>query len=150
MRSFALSRAESGTSRPLASQRGAAAAAGLACLVLAGYLSLHQRDHSRVRTASELGLQGRYAQAAAEARRVTRAPAQSQALLIQAYAAQALGRHRQAVILFSRAAEREPRNWSLHRDWAISLQALGQRREARERMDLASTLNPLMEAPPGF
>jgi Flp pilus assembly protein TadD len=122
----------------------------LACLALAGYLALHQRDQSRVRTASELGLRGRYAQAQAEARRVTRAPAQAQALLIQAYAAQALGRHRQAVALFRRAAEREPRNWSLHRDWAISLQALGQRREARERMELASTLNPLMPAPPGF
>jgi Flp pilus assembly protein TadD len=138
------------SSRPLASQRRAAVAGTVLCLAVAGYLAVHHRDQVHLRAANELGLQGRYAQAQAEAQRVTRAPAQAQALLIQAYAAQALDRHRQAVALFSRAAEREPRNWSLHRDWAISLQALGQRREARERMAIASTLNPLMPAPPGF
>lgn len=144
------SRSREDPSRRLASQRHATLAIAVACLSAGGYLALHHHDQNRVRTASELGAQSRYDEALAEARNVTRAPGERRALVIRAQAAQALGRHRAAIRLFSRAAERDPRNWSLHRDWAISLLALGDREAARRRLDLAGALNPRMPAPPGF
>lgn len=138
------------TDRPLGVDRAVAVAAAIACVMLCGYFAFSARDWSHVRKANELGIEGRYERALAEARRVDRAPAKGRALVVEARAAQALGRHRDAVGLFRRAAERDPRSWSLHRDWAISLLALGDREAARRRLDLAGALNPRMPAPPGF
>lgn len=138
------------TSDQLSSQRPPAVAAAVACLAMAGYLAINQRDQGNVRAASDLATAGGYERALAKARKVVRAPASTRSLEIRAYAAQALGRHRAATGLFRRAARRNPRSWSLHRDWAISLLALGERREARAQMDLASTLNPRIQPPPGF
>lgn len=117
---------------------------------MAGYLATNQRDQAHVRAASVLALDGRYNLALHEARKVRRAPARAHALRIRAYVAQAIGRHGEAVRLFQRAAGRNPRSWSIHRDWAISLLALGDRHAARRQLDRASTLNPRMQVPPGF
>jgi Flp pilus assembly protein TadD len=144
------SRRSTAASRPLAAQRIGALVAAFACLALGAYLALNQRDQSRLSDANRLGLERRYGRALAEARRVTRPPGTTRALLIRAYAAQALERHGDAAALFRRAAERHPRSWSLHRDWAISLRALGREREARKQLDVASTLNPRLAIPPGF
>lgn len=130
---------------PPAQRRGALALA-LAAFSLAVYLGLAQRDHDHLRRASQLAVDGRYERALTEARKVDRAPAEGQALLLRARIAQTLGRHRPAVGLFESFVEREPRSWSARRDLAISLLAIGRRDAARREIEAAAELNPRLPA----
>lgn len=127
-----------------------AIAAGAVCLLTAVYLGANDRDADRVRDADQRGAAGDYAGALRVARDVSAPPQDARALLIQAYALQALGRRPQASRAFARAAARDPNNWVIHRDWAILLAQLGRRTQARDEMTRALALNPRMALPTGF
>ena len=79
-----------------------------------------------------------------------RVPAADRAPLTEAYALFALGRYEPAARAFRRAAQRDPENWVIYRDWARAQFALGKRVQAGRTMARAKTLNPRMTLPPGF
>jgi Flp pilus assembly protein TadD len=124
--------------------------AAAVCLVLAGYLALTARDERHVQRANELGLQGHYAAAVAEARQVSRAPAASRARLTQAYAELYRGRLPAALDQFHEAARRDPNNYVVRRDWAFALLLAGRREGAQRQMARALALNPRLTLPAGF
>jgi Flp pilus assembly protein TadD len=136
--------------RARARERLLALLAAGACLLTAGWLGLHARDESRLRTANELGLRGDTAGAIAQARRIHRAPAAGRALLVEAYAEAARGRPARSAALFAQAARRAPRDWTVQRDWARALLAAGDRAGAASRMAVAVALNPRLRVPSGF
>jgi Flp pilus assembly protein TadD len=120
------------------------------CLLTAGYLFVSAREADVLRDANRLGLQGRYADALAQARRVSRPPADARAELVEAYALRELGRPVAASAAFARATRRDPGNWVIRRDWAVVLAQLGRQRQAGVQMARALALNPRMSLPPGF
>lgn len=79
-----------------------------------------------------------------------RVPAADRAPLTEAYALFALGRFEPAARAFARAAERDPQNWVIYRDWARAQLALGRAAQAGRTMARAKKLNPRMTLPPGF
>jgi Flp pilus assembly protein TadD len=136
--------------RALARERLLALLAAGACLLIAGWLALHARDEARLRAANELGLRGDVAGALTKARTVRRAPAAERALLVEAYAEAVRDRPARSAALFARAARRDPRDWTLQRDWARALLAAGDRAGAARRMAVAVALNPRLRVPSGF
>jgi Flp pilus assembly protein TadD len=70
--------------------------------------------------------------------------------LTQAYAELAAGDVPAALDQFRAAAHRDPRNFAIHRDWAVALLRAGERERARRRMAKALALNPRLILPPGF
>jgi Flp pilus assembly protein TadD len=138
-----------GRGRPPA-DRALALGAAAACLLVAAYLGIQRREEVRLRDANALGVKRDYAGAEALARRVTRPPALTRALLVRARASAALGRHRVASRAYARAAARDPENWALRREWAISLLVLGDRVRARREIERSLALNPRTPLPRGF
>ncbi len=136
--------------RALGPDRVALLVAAGACLLVAGYLFAQQRQESRLRTANLLGAHGRFAAAVTEARQVTRPPARARAALVEAYALRAMGRLPQAALAFRRAANEDPANWTIRRDFATTLLAVGRGSAARAQLRRALRLNPRMGLPPGF
>lgn len=128
----------------------AAIAAAAACALAGTYLFLQRGDAVALEEANALGAEGRFGPALREARRVSRAPASDRAPLAEGYALVGLGRLEQAERAFARAAERDPRNWVIHRDWARVQLALGDTRDAGRTMAKAKALNPRMTLPAGF
>jgi Flp pilus assembly protein TadD len=120
------------------------------CFGTAGYYLVHHDDAQRVRDANRSGLQRRYAQAAGAAHAVRGTPEGARARLVEAEALAALGRDAAASRAFGRAAQTDPNNWAIHRDWAVVLARLGRRIRAGSEMGRALALNPRMSVPPGF
>ena len=116
----------------------------------AAYLLLQREDAATLARANARGTAGDAAGALAEARRVSRPPAAERARLTEAYALVDLGRLSAAERAFARAADADPRNWVIWRDWARVQLALGRRKQAGETMARAKALNPRMSLPPGF
>lgn len=143
-------------STPLAISLGAAAI----CLLTAIYLALALQDARTLRQANQLGLEGRYADAAKTAGEVRRRPAHTEALLVRATALARQGRLLAASGAFAEAAGAAPNSWRVHRDWAILEARLARRApprfkrfrraRARRQMELALRLNPMMRLPSGF
>ncbi|MEA2300239.1 MAG: hypothetical protein QOE44_774 [Solirubrobacteraceae bacterium] len=121
---------------------------GLAALLGAVYLFSAYRGEARLRDANELGLQGRYARAAAVAATIRSAPAAGRAAAVVAYADRAAHDLRGADAAFAQAVLRSPSDWTLRRDWASTLLGLGRRARARAQMRAALALNPLLPPTP--
>ena len=122
----------------------------LGCLLLAVYLGVAQRDAAKVDEANRLGVEGRFADAERAARSASRPPARDRGRLVVAYALRDQGRLAEASRAFAAAARADPNNWALHRDHAVVLLRLGDRRQARRTMTRALELNPRMRLPPPF
>jgi tetratricopeptide (TPR) repeat protein len=123
---------------------------GALCLLLAGWLLASHGDSERVRRAAQLGAAGDFRAAASEAGRVTRRPAAAQAWELRGRAlagAHAFGASADA---YARAARFEPRDWTVRREYASVLLALGRRADAQRQMAAALALNPRQSLPPGF
>jgi tetratricopeptide (TPR) repeat protein len=120
------------------------------CLLLAGWLLLARADEGHVRRAAELGAAGHYGAAAAEAGRVTRRPAAATAEHLRGLALAGSGKYAASAAAYARAAAMEPRDWTVRREWARVLLALGRRQAAREQMAASLALNPRQSLPAGF
>ncbi|MEX2253358.1 MAG: hypothetical protein WD649_04335 [Thermoleophilaceae bacterium] len=70
--------------------------------------------------------------------------------MLRAQAYRASGRRAEALAAFALAADRDPRNWLVRRDWAVELRAAGERRKAARQMSIALGLNPRLQLPAGF
>lgn len=125
--------------------RAALAAGG--SLLAALYLGISAQQASLVSDADELVAAGEPREALAKAHQASRFPAAADAQLVQAYALDQLGNYDGAAQAFERAAQREPENWIIHRDWAVALAAAGDEEGARREITRAVELNPRMEVP---
>jgi Flp pilus assembly protein TadD len=122
-----------------------------ATALMAGlYLAIHHHQETLVEQAGTLITQGQFELAGAKASEVTDSPSATMALYRQGLAAAGLGRNAEAIAFFQRAEVRDPNNWVIHRDWAVSLLAAGDRVHARRQMRRALQLNPLMALPARF
>ena len=135
---------------PALSAAAGARLVGLLCIVAVIYLLAAQHDASRLASANRQDAAGHYAAALDSARHVSRTPAKDRAMLVEAYALESLGRTGAADRAYAEAAKADPNNWVLHRDWALLLAHAGQTGRARQEMNRALELNPLMEMPPEF
>lgn len=122
----------------------------LGCAVAAIYLGLGASDAARVDRASELGAAGQFAASAAQARAVSTEPSRARAAVIEAYALVEKGDDKGAAPVFARAAEADPANWVVRRDWASALLRIKRVAAARAQMGMALALNPLIVLPPEF
>jgi len=120
------------------------------CLLLAGWLLMARGDSEHVRRAAELGGRGDFRAAAAEAARVTRRPAAAQAWLLRGRALAGAHAFDSSAAAYARAARFEPRDWTVRREYARVLLALGRRADAQRQMAAALALNPRQSLPPGF
>jgi tetratricopeptide (TPR) repeat protein len=120
------------------------------CLLLAGWLLLAHGDSEKVRHAAQLGAAGDYRAAAAEAGRVTRRPAAAEAWVLRGRALAGARAYGASAAAYARAARFEPRDWTVRREYARVLLALGRRAEAQRQMAAALALNPRQSLPPGF
>ena len=118
-------------------------AAALATL----YLGLHAAEARKVERADRLGLAGSFEEAAAAARQVTRRPAETRALQIEAIALTALGRYPEAAAAWRRVVEREPNSWAVHLGLARTLAFGGDPGSARLSLLRAKRLNPRLRIP---
>lgn len=114
----------------------------LACLLLGIYFAGAHSAAVHVQRANQLGLEGRYQAAVAEAGRVHSGPEAAQALLTSAYAYAALGELDAASSEFAAAARLEPNNWLIYYQWAPVLSRLGQDQQAAVAGARARSLNP--------
>lgn len=128
--------------------RAALAAGG--CLLAALYLGISAQQASLVSDADELVAAGEPREALVKAREASRFPAAADAQLVQAYALDQRGDYDAAAQAFERAAQREPENWVIHRDWAVVLAQAGDEEGARREITRAVELNPRMEVPALF
>jgi hypothetical protein len=120
------------------------------CLALAGWLLVAHSDSERVRRAAQLGAGGDYRAAAAEVARVTRRPAAAEAMLLRGRALVGARELGASAAAYARAAHLEPRDWTVRREYARVLLALGRRSAAGAQMAAALALNPRQSLPPGF
>lgn len=120
---------------------------GLAVLLAALFLGLAHHDASLLEKAENQGLAGRYADAAATARRVSLAPSQARARLVEAHALELRGNLSAADDAYRRAVAVAPNDWQARRDWALELLRSGHRQRAQTQIARALALNPLMELP---
>ena len=120
------------------------------CLLLAGWLLTGHADSEHVRRAAQLGAAGDYRAAASEAARVTRRPAAAEAWLLRGRALAGAHAFDASAAAYARAERFEPRDWTVRREYARVLLALGHRGEARRQMAAALALNPRQSLPPGF
>jgi tetratricopeptide (TPR) repeat protein len=115
--------------------------------VLAIFLALNGRDASLVRDANQAGRAGRFDEAVKTAARVTRAPADTRALLAEARAQTAARRLAPADAAWAAVARRDPNNWRVHYEWARALGSLGgDRAKAARVYARARELNPRLPA----
>ena len=127
-----------------------AAGVAIVCAALALHLAGAQSDEAHLEDANTNAILGRFDEAIAAAGRADGRTSASRAAALTAYARLAQGDRAAAAPAFSAALEREPNNWVLQRDYAITLLALGRREKAQARMRQALRLNPRLDAPPGF
>jgi Flp pilus assembly protein TadD len=120
------------------------------CLLIAGWLLLARGDENRVRRAAQLGAAGQYRAAAAEAGSVRRRPAAAEAALLRGRALAGARDFTASAAAYAHAAQLEPRDWELRREYARVLLALGRRADARGEMAASLALNPRQSLPPGF
>jgi tetratricopeptide (TPR) repeat protein len=120
------------------------------CLLLAGWLALARADEGHVRRAAQLGAAGRYDDAAAEAGGVSRRPAAASAALLRGRALAGARNFASSAAAYARAAQLEPRDWTVRREWARVLLALGRRKAAQSQMAASLALNPRQSLPAGF
>jgi Flp pilus assembly protein TadD len=120
------------------------------CLLIAGWLLLARGDENRVRRAAQLGAAGQYRAAAAEAGSVRRRPAAAEAAVLRGRALAGARDFGASAAAYARAAQLEPRDWELRREYARVLLALGRRADARGEMAVSLALNPRQSLPPGF
>jgi Flp pilus assembly protein TadD len=120
------------------------------CLLIAGWLLLARGDENRVRRAAQLGAAGEYRAAAAEAGSVRRRPAAAEAAVLRGRALAGARDFVASAAAYAHAAQLEPRNWELRREYARVLLALGRRADARGEMAASLALNPRQSLPPGF
>jgi Flp pilus assembly protein TadD len=120
------------------------------CLLIAGWLVLARGDENRVRRAAELGAAGHYRAAAAEAGSVRRRPAAAEAAVLRGRALAGARDLTASAAAYAHAAQLEPRDWELRREYARVLLALGRRAAARGEMAASLALNPRQSLPPGF
>lgn len=119
--------------------------AGVACLLGAAYLGVNAHQASIVSEADELSAAGHADQAITKARQASNFPAAGRADLVEAYALAQLGDYEASARAYERAAQREPSNWVIRRDWAIALERAGEGARSREQLNRAMALNPLMD-----
>jgi|SRR5215211_8848636 len=120
------------------------------CLALAAWLLVARADSEHVRRAAQLGAAGDFRSAAAEAERVRRRPAAADAAVLRGRALAGARDFRASADAYARAARLEPRDWSLRREYARVLLALGRRADARAQMAASLALNPRQSLPAGF
>jgi tetratricopeptide (TPR) repeat protein len=120
------------------------------CLLIAGWLLLARNDENRVRRAAQLGAAGQYRAAAAEAGRVQRRPSAAEAALLRGRALAGAREFAASAASYARAAQMEPRDWELRREYARVLLALGRRADASGQMAASLALNPRQSLPAGF
>ena len=108
---------------------------------------MHSADARRLQDANRLGIAQSYEAAAAEARQISRRPAQTRALQVEAIALMALGRYPEAAAQWRRVAEREPNNWLVHIGLARTLVYAGDAEGARASLLRAKGLNPRLRVP---
>jgi len=120
------------------------------CLLLAGWLLVAHGDSEKVRRAAQLGAVGDYRAAASEAGRVNRRPAAAEAWLLRGRALAGARAFDASAAAYARAAHFEPRDWTVRREYARVLLALGRRSDAQRQMAAALALNPRQSLPPGF
>jgi Flp pilus assembly protein TadD len=120
------------------------------CLLVAGWLVLARDDESRVRRAAQLGAAGQYRAAAAEADGVRRRPAAAEAEVLRGRALAGAHDLAASATAYAHAAQLEPRDWELRREYARVLLALGRRSDARGQMAASLALNPRQSLPAGF
>jgi len=120
------------------------------CLLLAGWLLVAHTDSEKVRRAAQLGAVGNYRAAADEAGKVTRRPAAAEAWLLRGRALAGARAFGASAVAYARAVRFEPRDWTVRRDYARVLLALGRRADAQRQMAAALALNPRQSLPPGF
>jgi hypothetical protein len=116
--------------------------------IVATYLAIAGVQAQRLTEANRLGASGAYRAALREAGEITMSPASDQAQLTRAYALQDLGRLRSADQAFRRAADEDPSNWVIRRDWAAALLEADDLARARDELSRARSLNPKMPIPP--
>lgn len=138
------------TQTPLSGARAVTGVVAAVCLVVAGYLFVHARDESALRTANRQGLRGDLRGAVRTARPIRREPAAADALRVRAYALLQLGDDRGAIAAFERALRLRPSDWTMRRDLAVLFARRGRRMAARRQMGRALALNPRLDLPPGF
>lgn len=124
--------------------------AALACTLIGIYLAIHAHDEARLRAANRLALRGDLTGAIAVARVIERAPTASSAQRLTGEAELLKGRPALAAAAFLKSLVRVPNDWTVRRDLAVALLALGQRRAAQLEMARALQLNPQLSLPPGF
>ena len=110
--------------------------------MLALFLGLNARDASLLREANEHGAAKRYSEALTTSRRITRAPHDARAQVVQARALTLLGRVPEARKAWATAARRDPNNWQLQVEWGRLLLFTGDLDGAQRRFDRARELNP--------
>lgn len=124
--------------------------AALACLAGAGWMWVQRTDEVRLSDARDLLAQHRDPEAVAKAASVAHDPARFEALHTRALALARQNRFGSAASTFRAAAQLEPSDWTLRRDWALTLLRLGDRAAAQAQMSRALALNPRMQLPRGF
>lgn len=124
--------------------------AALACALTAVYLGIHARDEDHLRTANRLALRGDLTGSIAVARSIGRPPTTSSAQRVVGEAELLRGRPALAVAPFTKSLQRAPNDWTVRRDLAVALLAIGQRHAAQQQMSRALELNPRLMLPPGF
>lgn len=120
------------------------------CAAFALHLASAREDEAHLEQANVLALAGRYEAAIAQATRADAWTTAPRADALRAYAHLRLRQLEPAADAFSAALRRQPNNWILQRDYAITLLALGRREQAQARMRRALRLNPRLDVPPGF
>lgn len=130
--------------------RAARACAALACVVGAWYLGAGWADERHLSDANAAGRAGDFRGAIEEARRVTHAPAQARALVVEGHAELALGNAAAAAAAFARAADAAPNDAGIRRAWAAALTRAGRTTQAARQLARASALDPGGALPPGF
>jgi len=120
------------------------------CLLIAGWLLLARGDENRVRRAAQLGAAGQYRAAAAEAGSVQRRPAAAEAAVLRGRELAGARDFAASASAYAHAAQLEPRDWELRREYARVLLALGRRGQAQRQMAASLALNPRQSLPAGF
>ncbi|MHB8692668.1 MAG: O-antigen ligase family protein [Solirubrobacteraceae bacterium] len=124
--------------------------AGAVCALAALYGWISAAQAQRVVDANRLGATGRYRAALASARTVSLAPASDEAVVVEAYALQDLGRLRAAAATYARAAAADPGDWTIRFNWALDLAQEHRTAGARAELRVARRLNPLVYVPPAL
>jgi len=124
-------------------------AVAVLCAALGIYLAGRSGGEARLARANAALLAGDHARALVEIDGATGTLAE-RAHAVRGYAHFARGRYEPARAAFREAVLRDPNNWVLRREYAVTLLRLGDRVRAQAMMRSARALNPRMPLPAGF